>query len=401
MPELLDIIGQDAAVARLQQAMGGSRMPHAFVFVGPAGVGRRTTATALARCLLCDEAAAQPNNGRLEQCRNDTPLRQACGRCRSCKLIDAGSHPDFHLVYTELAHYHEDAAVRDRKMQELSIAVIRSFLLDPAALAAVRGRGKVFVVREAELMSQAAQNALLKTLEEPPAGVIIILIAQRAEQLLPTTLSRCAMIRFRSLPHEFVEAKLAAAGVAAAEARFWAAMTDGSLGRSLRLAEQGMYAVKTDLVRRIAALDATGDAALGQHLTKTTDGLAEAAIKAAKNQDGEPAKRARDDGSGAEEASPKLSKTLASRRAVGIILELLGGAFRDALTLATGADRPIVNSDQAEAVRGLAERFDPTQLAEIIDQLGSYERLLWRNANPRIIWDNVVITAASAAPLRV
>ena len=384
MPELLDIIGQDSAVARLQQAMGGSRMPHAFIFVGPAGVGRRTTAVALAKCLLCEKATTRPNGERFDRCAKDMPLRQACGQCQSCKLADAGSHPDLHLVYKELAHYHDDPKVRDRKMQELSIGVIRSFLIAPAAQTPVMGRGKVFVVREAELMSHPAQNALLKTLEEPPEGVTIILIAERAEQLLPTTLSRCALVRFGPLPHQFVRDRLTRAGVADGEAAFWAALTDGSIGRSLQLAGQGMYAVKGDLIARIAAVDAAGDTTLGEHFAKTTDKLADAAVKAAKSKDG-----------------PELAKTLASRQAVGIILELLAAAFRDAITLATGADRPIVYADQPDDVRGLAERLNRIQLAEIIEQLNRYERLLWRNANARIIWDNVVITAASAAPLRV
>jgi DNA polymerase-3 subunit delta' len=384
MTELLDIIGQDAAVGQLQRGLGGERRSHAYLFVGPAGVGRRTTAVALARTLLCEGPQTQPNNGRLDGFRKNARLRQACGACQSCRMMDAGSHPDFQLVYKELARYHDDSQVRDRVMQDLGIDVIRSFLIAPAARRAAHGRGKVFVVLESELMSIAAQNCLLKTLEEPPEGVTIILVCRYPERLLPTTLSRCWMVRFGPLPREFVRGKLVEGGVGEAEADFWAAFTDGSIGRASRLAEQGMYEMKCDLLGRLSALAEASKAELADHLAKTTDALAVEAVAETKQADG-----------------AALSKNLATRQAAGVMLELIGSAFRDALTLATGADRPLVHADQPAAVTALAERFAPVQLAEIIEQLSRFEELLWRNVNPKTVWDNVVITCASAAPLRL
>jgi DNA polymerase-3 subunit delta' len=384
MTGLLDIVGQDEALCRLQQALTGQRLPHAFLFAGPAGVGRRTTAAALARLLLCHAPATRPNDGRLDRLDDDFALRQACGTCRSCALFEAGTHNDLQWVYKELGHYHEDQKVRGRKMQELSIDVIRTFLIAPAGRAAVGGRGKVFVVLEADLMSSPAQNALLKTLEEPPGGVTIILVAERPEDLLPTTRSRCALVRFGRLPGDFVRSRLAEANVPAAEARFWAAFTGGSLGRSLRLSARGLYAVKTEIVGDVAALDPAGDAALGVKLTKITEKLAAAEVAEAKKL-----------------TQTDLAQTLASRRAVGLMLELLASAFRDALTIAVGADRPLVHADQADEVSRIAGRLDATRLAEVVDQIARYEHLLWRNASPKVIWDNLVITCASAAPLSV
>jgi DNA polymerase-3 subunit delta' len=384
MPELLDIVGQDEALARIQRALEADRVPHAMLFAGPAGVGRRTTAVALAKTLLCAEPLTQPNAGRLADLDAEATLRQACGQCADCRMVEAGSHPDFHLVYKELARYHDDARVRDRVMQDLGIPVIRQFLIDPSDRRPSRGRGKVFVVLEADLMNAEAQNALLKTLEEPPGRTTIILVSRRPQQLLPTTRSRCALVGFRLLPAGFVTARLAEAGVAEGEARFWAAFTGGSLGRALKLAEQGMYAVKRDLVQRLAEVGAAGDADLGGHLAKTTDKLADQAVAAAKQADG-----------------ASLAKSLAGRQAVAAMLELIASVYRDALAVRTGADLGIVHADQAEAVETLARRFEPTDLAEILEQLAEYERLLWRNVNPKIVWDNVVITCATAAPLRL
>jgi len=384
MTELLDIVGQDAAVGLLQRALTGQRQPHAYLFAGPAGVGRRTTAIALGRALLCENAQTRPNAGQFKDLEPEQPIRQACGACASCRMIDAGTHPDFQLVYKELARYHEDSAVRSRKMQELGIPVIRSFLIDPANRSSARGRGKVFVVLESELMSPAAQNALLKTLEEPPPGVRIILICRWPDRMLPTTLSRCWMVRFGPLPLGFVRDKLIEGGASEAEAGFWAAFTEGSVGQALKLIRQDIYAIKRDVLGRLASLTASGGAELADHLVKLTDKLAAGAIAEAKATDG-----------------AELAKTLASRQSAGMVLELIASAYRDALTLSTGADRPLAHADQPEVPAALAGRFQPSQLADIIEQLAEYEQLLWRNVNPKTVWDNVGITCVSAAPLRL
>ena len=405
MTDLLDIVGQDAAIERLQRLLGGTRRPHALLFVGPAGVGRRTTAVALARTLLCESPAVTANSGHFGDLPADYPLRQACGHCLDCAMMspharvapppgaegaskkasprETLSHPDFHLVFKELAAFHEDANVRSRVMQELGIDVIRSFLLDPVCQRASRGRGKVFVVLEAHLLSVAAQNAMLKTLEEPPPGVTIILISDSAEGLLPTTLSRCSLLRFGLLPRPFVMDRLAAAGVAAPEAAFWAAFTGGSVGRALKLAAQDMYEIKRDVVARLAAMNRAGDAELGEYLGKTSDSLAERNVKLTRIGETE------------------MSKNLALRQGAGAMLELIASAFRDALTRASGCDRPLVNGDQAPQIDLLAAKFDALQIASILEQLSELEELLWRNVNAKVIWDNVVITCASAAPLRV
>ena len=123
---------------------------------------------------------------------------------------------------------------------------------------------------------------------------------------------------------------------------------------------------------------------LSEHLSKLTDKLATQAVADAKKE------------SGAE-----LARTLASRRAAGTMLQLIASAYGDAMALAAGADRPAVHADQLPAIRAIAERFEPAELAEIVESLSRYEQLLWRNVNAKTVWDNVVITCASAAPLRI
>lgn len=394
MIDLLDILGQDRAIAQLQRAIACGRMAHAFLFTGPDGVGRQTTAIALAKVLLCEKPIIVKRSqlglpGRLSELDDDFPVRRACGLCGDCKMMASLSHPDFQLVYKELARFHEDASVRSRVMQELGIDVIESFLLQPAARSPSRQRAKVFVVREAELMSDAAQNALLKTLEEPPPGVVIILIAERAGQMLPTTVSRCSRVEFGALPRDMVIERLQQAGLEASEAGFWAAFTAGSLGRAMQMAQQEMYQVKRDLVSSLASLGGGADAELGEQLVRTTDKLAEQAVKAAKQATG-----------------AELSKNLASRQAAGAMIELIASAYLDALHIRCGLDASpggsgIVHVDQVQEIRQLANKFSHRQLAEIIEQLSEFEQLLWRNVNPKIVWDNVVITCSTAATLGI
>jgi len=360
------------------------RMSHAMLFVGPSGVGRRTTAEAWAAVLLCEKPQTRPNGDRFKELPADFPLSLACGTCPGCAMASNGSHPDLYLVRKELARYHEDRDVRERVMQELGIDVIRAFLIAPASLASARRRGKVFIVLEAELLSVAAQNSLLKTLEEPPPGVTIILICRRSGDLLPTTLSRCVTIDFRPLPAEFIRDKLLSQGVPSQQAAFWSVYTDGSVGRAIRWAGRDLYPVKLRIIDRLANLPNEGDAEWADQLHKAAEDLAATAVAEAKKIDG-----------------AELSKNLASRQATGELLELIASAYRDALTLATGSQRPLAHADQASAIASLAERFGPAGLAEILEQLSELEEAIWRNVNPRLVWDNVVITAASAAPLHL
>jgi len=382
MLQLSDIVGQDQAVGYLTQTLTGERRPHAYIFAGPTGVGRFTTAEALAATLLCDRDA---DSGGLfaEQAPPPDPTRW-CGECDDCKMMAAGNHPDFHPVAKEMAAYHEDANVRARVMQALGIEVIRQFLLAPAGQSPTRGRGKVFVVHEAELMSVPAQNALLKTLEEPPPGVTIILLCRRAELLLPTTLSRCALVRFGPLPLTFVHGRCLDAGIAEPQATFWASFTDGSIGQALDLAARELYGTKLDLIEKLSQLSPGGDEALAEELAKLADKLAEQAVAASRKGDGST-----------------LAKSLAVRQTTGTLLQLIASLYSDAMTTLSGTGRPIANADQAECVQRVAGKFSLTQLATIIEQLSDFERMLWRNVSPKLVWDNVVVSCASAAAMNV
>ena len=180
------VIGQEHVKAPLQAALAKGRIGHAYLFSGPRGVGKTTTARLLAMAVNCE--------------RDERP----CGECESCLLVRRGSHPDV----TEL-----DAASNN------SVEDIRD-LREKVYLSSIRGGRRVWILDEAHMLSKSASNALLKTLEEPPEGLVFVLATTEPEKLPPTILSRTQHFRFRRLSEAEIAGKLAAlsaeAGVEAA-----------------------------------------------------------------------------------------------------------------------------------------------------------------------------------------
>ncbi|HKI55668.1 MAG TPA: DNA polymerase III subunit gamma/tau [Trueperaceae bacterium] len=174
-----EVVGQEHVIEVLGTAVRVGRIGHAYLFSGPRGVGKTTTARLLAMAANCEaEDAAQ----------------RPCGECESCRLVQKGAHPDV----TEL-----DAASNN------SVEDIRD-LREKVGLAGLRGGMRVWILDEAHMLSRAAANALLKTLEEPPPGLLFILATTEPEKLPPTILSRCQHFRFRRLSDDEIAGKLTA-----------------------------------------------------------------------------------------------------------------------------------------------------------------------------------------------
>ncbi|MFI4854715.1 MAG: ATP-binding protein [Phycisphaerales bacterium JB065] len=243
------VIGQERAVSQLRSAIESRRLHHAWIFVGASGVGKRTTAEAFATLLL-DPDASPDLTGRVGV-DPEGPV---------ARLMRARTHPDYHLITKELAAYSEHDATRRAKQRNIPLAVLQEYLIEPAQLAGSGRSGamasKVFVVDEAELMrsgSNEGQNAILKTLEEPPAGTIIILITSREEALLPTIRSRCQRVRFDSLSDGDMQAWLDRAEredqleVSPGSRPWLLEFAAGSPGRARTAIETGLLEWETEL----------------------------------------------------------------------------------------------------------------------------------------------------------
>ena len=233
-----DVLGQRPAVELLQRALREGRLPHALLFQGPEDVGKAALARTLAGALVCElDDAGDP-----------------CGRCAACRRVSAGTHPDV-LWVTRLprrpgtrrdADEDEDEEAGEDEAaslpaarrgstdlkREIVVEQIRE-LCEHAAYAPREGRRRVFVVDPADRMNRAAQNALLKTLEEPPGRALIVLVSARPHLLLPTVRSRCLPVRFAAMPVQALAEALQRRGVGGDEALVRAALAGGAPGRAL------------------------------------------------------------------------------------------------------------------------------------------------------------------------
>jgi DNA polymerase III subunit delta' len=217
-----DIVGQDRALLLLRRAIDTDRLPHGLLFTGPRGVGRFRTAVTVAKAVNC-------LGGLSGDC---------CDRCSACVKIPKGIHPDVHMVTPDGA--------------TIKIDQIRT-LNREAALRPYEGRRKVFILDQAETMTPQAQNALLKTLEEPPGKTILFLIAPETAALLSPIASRCSQIRFAPLSENVIVSRLRADGCDEEEAGLLAGLAGGSLGRAHELRQRPLQEI-WDLVEQAFAL---------------------------------------------------------------------------------------------------------------------------------------------------
>lgn len=210
-----NIIGHKENIERLRRLAVSGRIPHALLFCGREGTGKRLVAQAFAAALLCPSG----ENG------------AACGRCASCRaLLDGqGGHPDFFLLEPEQ---------RGKSQRIIRIEAVRAMETELSRRPVLSAR-RVAIIDGAELMNEQAANCLLKTLEEPPENVVFILIAASRRSLLPTVVSRCTPVIFGSLSPEETAEVLMKKGLDAVRAQELAALADGSCSRAEELAAGG------------------------------------------------------------------------------------------------------------------------------------------------------------------
>lgn len=234
----------------LRAAVNNGRLAHALLFAGPDGIGKRSIALAFAAWVHCTDRGTD-----------------ACGACASCRQIAAGSHPDVQLV-TVPAGKKEIGVDRVRALK-------RFMQLRP-----MLGKTKVAIIDDAPLLTVAAQNALLKTLEEPPDHSLLILVAANPDALLATVRSRCQRVRFAPLPLESVATIVAeVAGVDAASARELAVLAEGSPGRALALERTLVGTGRAQLIDALAGLSTARYVRLAQMAHEMSHPEADAGVK--------------------------------------------------------------------------------------------------------------------------
>lgn len=209
-----EMVGQEAIQSTLRAELAGGRVPHAFLFAGSRGVGKTTTARILARCLNCEKG----------------PTVEPCGACSLCMSILDGSNPD--VIEVDAASHNGVDDVRA--------------LRDRVAFAAMRSRYKVYILDEAHMLSKGAWNALLKTLEEPPPGVVFVLATTELHKVPDTIRSRCQVLHFRRIGDSDIKARLRM--IADAEG---VALDDAVLEEIAATSKGGMRDAETALERAL------------------------------------------------------------------------------------------------------------------------------------------------------
>jgi DNA polymerase-3 subunit delta' len=331
------LVGQEDATRRLSALAASDRVPHAMLFVGPDSVGKMTAAKIFAQVLLCDSEDRTPGT--------------ACGTCPACVKVEGGNHADLHLISTD--------------ERNIKIVAIREATRD-LSLRPMEGRAKVLLIDDAHKVQWQAQNALLKTLEEPPGTAHIILTTSRLRSILPTVVSRCQRIAFRPVPRARVAELVARErDLDPQQAQLIAALAFGSVGRAIEL-EPAEIIEQRD---RIADLD-----------RRLEPRRAEGAI----------------------DALAIASDITDSREDFVATIDLLATWLHDQMILASGGD-DIANVDrrtQLESLaagRGLARVLD--RLRAVLEAKRQVE--LPYNFNPQMIAEQMCLVLAGHVPFEV
>ncbi len=314
------LTGHPRAISLLRQSLGSGRLSHAYLFVGPAHVGKFTLALNLAQAVNCDGG--------------DPP----CQECGPCRRIATAKHADIHIVDLLSA---EKKEIGIRQVADMQTA---------AHLPPFEGRHKVFIFDRAEMLSHEAANSLLKTLEEPPPNVLIILLTARESALLPTIASRCQRVELRPLPTATVrEALIADHHIAPDRADLLARLSGGCPGWAvLALRDEAVLADREQRLADFARLCGAG----------THERLAYAADLAGLFSKG------RD----------RAADTLSAWQMW----------WRDVMLIKCGNSRWIVNADQEEVLRHQAEKNTAGSIRTFMRGISRTARELEQNANPRL-----------------
>ncbi|MFT7583037.1 MAG: DNA polymerase-3 subunit delta' [Myxococcota bacterium] len=340
---MTDIIGHTRQRASLVQAVVGDTAHHAYLFVGPAGIGKRHVALGFAALTNCVGPPQPPGN--------DVPVEQprteACGVCRHCRKILAPDGPN-----------HPDLAFVEPDGKRIKIAQMRE-LLRVIPFPPIEARIRFVVLDPADALGPEAANAILKTLEEPPSTTRFVLVTSRPAALLTTIRSRCQRLGFGRLSDADVKKVLVdRCNQPADAADALVGLADGSVGAALSLVENPLMAKREDFVAHILALP-PGDVVAAFETAQRIVDLGDARTTA---------------------------------------FDLLERLFRDALMLSVGADVRLFSPDLADALAVWARRLGPEALMARLELLAETRRgLTTFHTNPRLTLERLVLALTAAA----
>lgn len=316
-----DIIGQSTLIRRLRNMMDSGRIVHSYLFTGPTGAGKKSISNYFAKMLQCE--------GR----------ERPCNTCKSCRQMESGNHPDIIRIASESNNIKVESIRELRK--DISIKPFQS-------------QRKIYIIEEGHKMNHQSQNALLKTLEEPPEHAVIIILAENLASLLPTIVSRCQIIRIPPLStQEIAQIIESRVEIPHDKALVFAKLAQGIPGRGVELA-------------------------LSEEYQQMRDESLELLIKLAK--------------SSIAQAMGYVDYFLDKRDSVIEILDMIELWLRDVLVLKQGNLRKIiVNIDKISYLEDLANSFTIRDIQCIIDNIEQSKRMLMSHANFHLTIENLLM----------
>lgn len=234
MPGFDQVVGHDKIIAYMKNAITQDKVSHAYILNGPKGCGKKLLAGIFAQTMQCEKGGSEP-----------------CGVCHSCRQAISGNQPDIIKVTHE-------------KPASIGVDDIRSQLVEDVQIKPYSSKYKIYIIPDADLMTVQAQNAMLKTIEEPPAYAVILLLAENSEKFLPTINSRCVELKLRNIKDaqikEYLMTKIQLPDY---QADICTAFAQGNLGRAIMLAQSEQFnEIREEAVRLVKNIDQMDTAGL-------------------------------------------------------------------------------------------------------------------------------------------
>ena len=319
-----DVIGQEQITGHLQNAIRMGKISHAYIIQGEAGSGKKMLADIFATTLQCEEGGIEP-----------------CGHCQSCKQALSGNHPDIrHLI-------HEKATIG---VDDIRLQLNNDIMVKPYSRPY-----KVYIIDEAEKMTEQAQNAMLKTIEEPPEYAIILLLTVNAKLLLPTILSRCILLNVRPVARGAITKLLTERhGIAKYMAEVAADFADGVPGKAIAYAQSGEFVEQKEevlkVLRRLSSMQA-------------------------------------------DELYKKVKDWAGRKQELPEVLQLMNLWYRDVLVMKStgGAGRPVFREEENE-LRRQAEQLSFRRIEENIEAIDEMQARMNANVNTEVAMEVLMYT---------
>ena len=316
-----NIIGQSRLVGRMDRILSDGRIVHAYLFTGPAGSGKKALSSLFAQALICEGPGERP-----------------CGVCSTCRQFQTGNHPDVMWIR------------RQEGRKNILIEQIRD-MQEKMKVKPFQAGSRICFIESAQVMTEQAQNALLKTLEEPPSHSVFFLLADNTFSILPTIRSRCQMVRIGSLPREDVAGILTERlNLPREKARTYAALSQGIPGKALSLAEDASF--RDNRKRLVEGLSMAGSSRILELYDVFQD----------------------------------------HREQVDDLLDILILWFRDLLVYKeTGDPDRIINLDQTDLLRKQASLFTIRDLNDMMEKVEASRKILKGNGNYQLTIENMLL----------